>query len=84
MTLMGKLDKTQLNLGQTAIHEQFDAVDIAAIVGSQKQNRFSNLIGGTGAAHRYVADSALYILVHLFVRHAKGRYCSPVWEQPRG
>ena len=68
---MGEADKTQLNLGQTAIDEQFDSVHVAAVFGSQKENRFGNLIRGTRAVHRYVGDGALYILVHLFVRHAK-------------
>src|SRR4026208_1695105 len=55
-----------LHLRESTIHEQFDSRDVAAIVGCEKHDRFSRLIGRSQPSERNaLGDHLLAFLAYL-------------------
>jgi hypothetical protein len=52
----------RLDLGHAAIDEEFDAGDVAAVVGGQEHGHRGNLVGGRHAPERNRADEGIQLL----------------------
>src|SRR5271163_3049686 len=60
------LPHSTLDLGQAAVYEEFDAGDVAAVVGGEEDHGFGDFVGGADAAERDHAGHAGFELGYFF------------------
>src|SRR5258708_2186934 len=60
----------QLNLGDAAVHGQFDACDVTAVVGGEEEHGFCGIVGGPQPTERHACDCWLRLGLDI---HLRGR-----------